>query len=124
MDKYTLNGVAIRQPESGMGYNFETTYTSDTTRVQSGKLYTSRMFTTEQLAYKATGLSVEEMKTILQIIGKGGTYTLHYWSPYYGAWRDDTFYTGKGSLEIGYLNVASGLYDSLSFNMVGVNPLA
>lgn len=122
MDKYTLNGVTIRQPDSGMGYSIETTYTQDSTRVQSGKLYASRMYTVESLSYKATGLSAAEMKTILQIIAKGESYTLHYFSPYYGAWRDGTFYTGKGSLDIGCVS-GNGRYDSVSFNMVGVNPL-
>lgn len=123
MDKYKLNNTLIRQPNTGMGYSFETTYTQDSTRVQSGKLYSSPMFTVESLSYEATGVSVEDMRTILQIIANGVPYTLHYWSPYYGAWRDDTFYTGKGSLAIGYLNDNTGLYDSLSFNMVGVNPI-
>lgn len=123
MDKYKLNSTLIRQPDSGLSYDFETTYTADTTRTQNGVLHPSRMFTVESFGYKATGLTIAEMKTILQIVAKGVPYTMHYFSPYYGTWRDDTFYTGKGSLAIGYLNESTGQYDSLSFNMVGVNPI-
>lgn len=122
-EKIKMNNVIIRQPDEQMGYNFETTYTEDSTRVQSGVGHFTPMFTVEALSYKATGLSVAEMKTILQIIGKGKPFKLHYYSPYYGAWRDDTFYVGQGSLSILRLNEDSEFYDSLSFNMIGVNPI-
>jgi len=124
MQEYiTIDGTVIRQPDSGLGYNFETTYTKDTTRVQSGKLHASAMFTVESFSYEAHGLTIEEMKTILQLIAKGKPFTLHYFSPYYGEWRDDKFYIGKGSLAIGSLKTGEELYESLSFNMIGVNPI-
>lgn len=118
-----INDVKIKQPDTGLGYSFETTYTSDSTRVQSGAMHATPMFTVESFSYAASYLSVPEMQTILQQIAKGGNFTLHYFSPYYGAWRDDSFYVGKGSLEIGRLNEGGEFFDSLSFNMVGVNPI-
>lgn len=120
----TINGVKIKQPDEGLGYSFETTYTSDSTRVQSGAMHATPMFTVESFSYAASNLSKTEMQTILQKVAKGGSFTLHYFSPYYGQWRDDTFYVGKGSLEIGRLNEDGEIFDSLSFNMVGVNPIA
>lgn len=123
MERFTMDNVAVRQPDSGLGYSFETTYTQDATRVQSGKGYFTPMYTVEQLSYKATGLSAAEMSQILKIIAKGRKFQLHYFSPYYGAWRDAPFYVGKGSLDIGYLNDTTGTFDSLSFNMTGVNPI-
>ncbi len=122
-DYIAINGVKILQPDAGMGYNFETTFTQDTQRVQSGVLHSSGMFTVESFSYTATGVSVEDMKTILQLIAKGRQFTLHYFSPYFGEWRDDKFYVGKGSLSIGRLNEEDETFDSLSFNMVGVNPI-
>ena len=118
-----MNGKVILQPDEGLGYSFETTYTDDSTRVQSGVLHASAMFTVEAFSYEASWLTLEEMKTILQIVAKGRPFTLHYFSPYYGAWRDDRFYVGKGSLSIGRLNAAEERYESLSFNMIGVNPI-
>lgn len=122
-DYIKINNTKIRQPDEGLGYDFETTYTEDTTRVQSGVLHLSPMFTVEAFSYTASYLTVDEMRTILQKVAKGRRFTLHYFSPYYGTWRDDLFYVGKGSLSIGRLNEATERFDSLSFNMVGVNPI-
>lgn len=118
-----MNGVVILQPDEGLGYDFETTYTEDTTRVQSGALHATAMFTVEAFSYEASWVSLTDMRTILQIVATGKPFTLHYFSPYYGAWRDDRFYVGKGSLSIGRLNTAEEKYESLSFNMIGVNPI-
>lgn len=122
-DLYKINSTVIHQPDEGMGYDFETTFTEDSTRVQSGTGHFTPLFTVEALSYEASFVTVAEMSTILQAVAKGQTFTLHYWSPYYGAWRDDTFYVGKGSLKIGILCEGGEYYDSLSFNMIGVNPL-
>lgn len=119
-----INNTVIRQPDEGLGFDFETTYTEDSTRVQSGVLHATPMFTVESFSYSASTLTVAEAKTILQLVAKGKTFTLHYFSPYYGTWRDDKFYVGKGSLEIGRLNESGERIDGLSFNMIGVNPIA
>lgn len=118
-----IDNVKIKQPDEGLGYSFETTYTSDSTRVQSGAMHATPMFTVESFSYTASDLTIAEMQAILQMVVKGGNFTLHYFSPYYGQWRDDTFYVGKGSLEIGRLTEDGEYFDSLSFNMVGVNPI-
>ncbi len=118
-----MNDTVILQPDEGLGYDFETTYTEDTTRVQSGTLHASAMFTVESFSYEATWVSVEDMRTILQIVARGRPFTLHYFSPYYGAWRDGRFYVGKGSLAVGRLNAAEERFESLSFNMIGVDPI-
>lgn len=122
-DKITINGTAIYQPDNDLEYNLETTYTSDTTRTQDGIMHDTPLFTVEQLNYTATGIPVADAATILRIVAKGKHFTLHYFSPYYGAWRDGTFYVGKGSLNIGSLESGNEALSSLSFNMTGVNPI-
>lgn len=119
----TLNGIIIRQPDEGLGYDFETTYTEDSTRAMNGTLYSTPMFTVESFSYRATWVPAAEMRKILQIAARGYPFKLHYFSPYYGRWRDDAFYVGKGSLSIGFLNAAQEVFEDLSFNMIGVNPL-
>lgn len=118
-----MNGTVILQPDEGLGYDFETTYTEDSTRAMDGTLYSSAMFTVESFSYTATWVSQADMKTILQIVAKGKPFTLHYMSPYYGTWRDGPFYVGKGSLSVGRWNDKEERYESLSFNMIGVDPL-
>lgn len=118
-----INGIVVRQPDKGLGYSFETTYTDDSTRTQDGVGHFTTMFTNESFSYEATNLKENEMSQILRQVAKGKNFTLHYRSPYYGSWRDDTFYVGKGSLSIGSWKEDEECYESLSFNMVGVNPI-
>lgn len=119
----TINGVKIRQPDEGLGYDWETTYSEDSKRTQRGKLTTSRLYTVESFSYEATNVTAEEMKTLLQLLLKGEFFTLHYWSPYYGQWRDDQFYVGRGGIAVSRLNEAEECYESVSFNMIGRNPV-
>nr|DAF72773.1 MAG TPA: hypothetical protein [Caudoviricetes sp.] len=118
-----INSAGIYQPDSGLTYSFESTYTSDSTRTQDGVGHFTSMFTVEQLGYTATGIPVAEATKILRQIIKGKSFTLHYYSLYYGAWRDDTFYVGKGECEIGTLEDGGETLSSLKFNMTGVNPI-
>ena len=111
------------QPDEGLKYDFETTYTEDTVRVQSGVMYITPLLTVESYGYSRKDLTADEMKLMLQKIAKGRPFKVHYFSAYYGAWRDDYFYVGKGSLTVGSWKQNDEKFDSLSFNMVGVNPL-
>ena len=123
-DKIRMNGIEIFQPDADLAYNFETTYTSDSTRLQSGEANFNTMFTAEQLGYSATEIPMEEATRILQIVAKGEPFTLHYFSLYYGGWRDAPFRVGKsGNLTIGSLENGNETLSMLSFNMTGENPL-
>lgn len=121
--KIDINDVDIYQPDSGLAYNFESTYTSDSTRTQDGVGHFTPMFTVEQLGYSATGIPVAEATKIIKQIIKGKPFKLHYYSLYYGGWRDDRFYVGKGECEIGTLEDGGETLSSLSFNMTGINPI-
>lgn len=114
--------VDIRQPASGMGWNFETTYTEDSARSYVGVMTETALFTNEAIPYKVNSLTAAEAATILQLVVQK-RFQMHYFSPYYGAWRDDTFYVGKGSLNVGQLDNTTGLIDSISFNAICINPL-
>lgn len=122
-DKLKINNKVVKQPDEGLGYSFETTYTEDSVRVQSGVAEIEPLFTVESFSYKASNLTETEMSEILQMVAKGKKYNLHYRSPYYGKWMDGVFYTGQGSLVIGSWKENEERYESLSFNMIGVNPI-
>lgn len=122
-DRMRINGEDIWQPDEGLQYNTETTYTEDSTRVMSGIAYFTPLFTVEQLGYTATNVPQVEVTKILQKIDKGQYFTLHYFSMHYGKWRDDTFYVGKGQYSVGSLEKNQEYVKSLSFNMTGVNPI-
>lgn len=122
-NKILINGTEIYQPDKGLSYDFETTYSTDSTRVQSGTGHFTPLFTVEQLNYTATHIPQKEATKILQMIDKGKNFTLHYFSMHYGKWRDGTFYVGKGGMTIGSLEEGEEYLESLSFNMTGVNPI-
>lgn len=116
--------LVLPQPDSGaLSYDFETTYTEDSGRVQTGVAVVSPLFTVEALGYSRASISKTMLSQILQIVSKGKQFRLYYFSAYYGTWREDWFYVGKGQLDIGRLNENKELFTSLEFNMVGVNPL-
>ena len=123
-DLIRINGVDIFQPDEGLSYAFESTYTEDSTRLQTGTANFVPLFTVEQLNYTATDIPMEEATKILQMIAKGNDFTLHYYSVYYGGWRDGKFRVGKSnSISIGSLEDGNEKLSSLSFNMTGDNPL-
>ena len=123
-DLIRINGVDIFPPDEGLSYAIESTYTEDSTRLQTGDLNAVPMFTVEQLSYTATDIPMEEATKILQMVGKGKGFTLHYFSVYYGGWRDGTFRVGKtNSITIGSLEENNEKLSSLSFNMTGDKPL-
>lgn len=121
--KITINGQEIWQPDKDLVVNFETTYSEDTTRTQDGVLHATPLFTVEQISYKATNIPVAESRKILQMIALGTPFTLHYYSPWFGTWRSDSFYVGKGNLNVGTLKEGEEYLTGLSFNMTGVNPI-
>lgn len=121
-DRYLFDGYDIVQPDKGLGYEFETTYSSDTTRLRNGELHETPMFTVEQLQFKATGVPLAKAAQLLQTV-VGRQFSFHYLSAYYGTWRTDTFYVGKQSLSIGEVREGTELIDEISFNIVGVNPI-
>ena len=122
-DKIRINDIEIFQPDEGLKSSFETTYTEDSTRLQTGEANFVPLFTVEQFSYSATDIPVAEASVILQQIIKGEAFKLHYFSPFYGAWRDGMFRVGQGQFSIGTVEENGEKLSSLSFNMTGENPI-
>ena len=126
-DEYKINpgtqSEIVLRPDGGLKHSFEATYSSDSTRSQDGIGHFTPIFTVESFGYKETGMSKAKMSAILQAVASGQSFTFHYYSPFYGTWRNDTFYVGKGSLAIGQLAENEEYFESLEFNIIGVNPV-
>ncbi|WP_072521652.1 hypothetical protein [Blautia sp. Marseille-P3087] len=123
-EKLLFNEIEIKQPDSGnLGVSFDTTYTDDSGRPMSGVALVTPLFTVEAYSYKATDLTLQEMSQILQIVAKGNKFKCRYLSAYHGKWRTDEFYVGRGSLNVGSWKTDEEVYDKLTFNLIGVNPL-
>lgn len=122
-DKIRINDIEIFQPDEGLKSSFETTYSEDSTRLQTGEANFVPLFTVEQFSYSASDIPVAEASVILQQIIKGEAFKLHYFSPYYGKWRDGMFRVGQGQFTIGTVEEGGEKLTSLSFNMTGENPI-
>lgn len=120
--KYKINNVEIWQPDTELSWDFETTYTPDSTRTQDGVGHYTEMFTTESFGYEASHVPVAEWTKISQMI-VGKKFDLFAWNPHFGRWKTMRCYVGKGSLKIGTLEENGEKYSSISFNMVDIVPL-
>lgn len=126
MERYSFDGWDKVQPNENIAVDFETTYTEDSGRVISGIMMGDPLFTVESIGFEFFSLTLEEVSELQQIIiGRSGKayYELHYLSDYYGRWRTDTFYTGRGSKNLQKIRNDDGTYN-LKFNAIGVNPIA
>ena len=119
----TGDGVEIAQPDKGLGFNYETTYTSDSGRIQNGNAIVAPMFTVKQYAYSRAHPTTAEVAVILGYIAGGAKFDMYAFNPITNSWGWDTYYVGQGNMSIGYLSPNGGHYDSFSFNAVGVNPI-
>ena len=117
-----INGKTIHQPDS-FKFSFATTSTEGSERLMSGETYNEPMFTVESYAYEGSDISISEMSRLLQMIVNQRKVQLYYFSVYYGRWREAPFYVTQGSVDIGTLKEGEEKYKSLSFNIIGVNPL-
>ena len=122
-EKIKINDIEIFQPDEGLKSSFETTYSEDSTRLQNGSANFVPLFTVEQFSYSATDIPAEEVSVILQQVIKGEAFNLHYYSPYYGSWRDGMFRVGQGQFDIGTLEEGGERISSLTFNMTGEEPI-
>ena len=119
----TGDGVEIAQPEQGMGFDYETTYTEDSGSVQSGVAVVTPLFTVKSFSYTRTHPTVAQVAQILSYILSGKKYEMYCFNPETASWEWDVYYTGKGNMAIGHLTKDGGYYDGFSFNAVGVNPI-
>ena len=122
-ERMTMNGIEIWQPDTGLKYSTETTFTQGSFRAMNGIGYFDPLFTVEQLGYVATNVPQPEVTKILQIIDNAKKFTLHYFSMHYGKWKDGIFHVGQGNYDVGSWKVGEEYVKSLSFNMTGVYPL-
>lgn len=122
-DKIRINDIEIFQPDEGLKSSFETTYSEDSTRLQTGEANFTPLFTVEQYSYSATDIPIADASVIIQQVMTGEAFKLHYFSVYYGKWRDAMFRVGQGQYSIGTLEENGERLSSLSFNMTGESPI-
>ena len=121
----TIAGVQIVQPDEMVGFSFESTYTEDSGRVQSGSAVVSPMYTVEAYALKWSSLTLTEASQILKAgdLVRGKKFAMHYPSAVTGDWTTKQFYVGQGTMSWSRMNMGDELIEGLSFNVIGVEPI-
>jgi hypothetical protein len=121
---YLFDGYKPKTPAE-VTPNWETTYSESSGRVLSGEAVLDPLFTVESYSVSFKHLTLEETSRILNIVvpkPSKPTFEWTYLSAYYGCWRTDTFYVGKGSQKLKTAKESEERFD-LSFNVIGVNTL-
>lgn len=124
-NRITVGGWSAVQPTK-FNYNFQTTSSEDSGRTLSGKAAITPLFTVEAFDVEYKHLNPAQTSALLQkIVQRPGHayFSLHYFSPYYGAWRTDQFYVGDGTLEIKTLEEGDEDISEISCSFVGRNKL-
>lgn len=121
-NKIKMAGKEVWQPDEGLSYAFETTYTSGSTRSTTGQDGFTRMFTVEQVGYNATKVPMAKVYEILQIVAKGEKFGLYYFSPFANQWQTKDFRVGTGDCTIESLKDGSETAD-INIKMTGCDPI-
>lgn len=123
MDRpFEFNGIKVKTPDT-FKPSLATTSTEDSDRTQDLVMHNTPMGTIESYAFEWRYIEPDEAAKIIgQILNKSG-YSLRYLSPTTGEWKTKQFYTSNYNL--GTLRVTNGnfVWESLSFNAIGINPV-
>lgn len=123
MDRpFEFNDIPVITPDTFQP-NMATTSTEDSDRTQDLVMHNSPMGTIESYSFTWNYIEPEEAAKIIQQIKNKSQYKLRYLKADTGRWTTGQFYTSNYSF--GTLRISNGdfVWESLSFNAVGVNPI-
>lgn len=119
-----FNDVTVKIPDrDGYGIQFATTSTSDSDRTQDLVMHNTPIGTVESYSLKWSNLTLSEASLILRQVVNKSSFKVHYLDVYSGKWKDGWFYASNFSITPIDLTAGEERIDSLSFNIVGVNPI-
>lgn len=123
MDRpFEFNGIPVITPNTFQPA-MATTSTDDSDRTQDLVMHNTPIGTIESYSFEWQDIDPAEAAAIIQQIQNRSEYTLRYLSANTGQWTTGQFYTSNYSF--GTLKKANGkfVWESLSFNAVGVYPV-
>lgn len=121
-DKFKFNGVTIKTPTE-YSASLATTSTSDSGRNQYLQMKNTVVGTVRSYSFKWRLLTPQEMSLILRQVLNKSSFTAHFFDIYAGAWMDGAFYASNFNAPVRRLIDGVEMWDELSFNIVGVNPI-
>lgn len=118
---FEINDIPVKTPDTFQP-SMATTSTEDSDRTQDLVMHNTPMGTVESYSFEWRYIEPDEAAKIIQQVKNKGQYKLRYLRADTGVWTTGYFYTSNYNL--GTMRVSNGKYvwESLSFNAVGVNP--
>lgn len=123
MDRpFQFNGESVITPDTFQPA-LATTSTEDSDRTQDLVMHNTPMGTIESYSFEWKNIEPKEAAKIVHHIKNRSQYLLRYLKADTGEWTTGQFYTSNYSF--GTLKTVNGkfVWESLSFNAVGVNPV-
>lgn len=123
MDKpFEFNGIPVETPIT-FKPNLATTSTEDSDRTQDLVMHNTPMGTIQSYSFEWGPILPEEAAKIVRQTLNKSSFTLRYLSFISGKWETGQFYASNYSP--GSLKTIDGVFkwESLSFNVIGVNPI-
>lgn len=119
---FEFNDIPVKTPDTFQP-SMATTSTEDSDRTQDLVMHNTPMGTVESYAFEWRYIELDEAAKIIQQIKNKGQYKLRYISADTGTWETGYFYTSNYSF--GTLKLVNGdfVWEKLSFNAVGINPV-
>lgn len=119
---FEFNGIKVKTPDT-FKPNLATTSTEDSDRTQDLVMHNTPMGTIQSYSFEWKYIEPKEAAKILSQIINKSEYTLKFINPLTGEWETGKFYTSNYNL--GTLRVSNGdfVWESLSFNAIGINPV-
>lgn len=119
---FEFNGIPVKTPDT-FKPSMATTSTSDSDRTQDLIMHNTPMGTIESYSFEWRYIEPAEAAKIIQQVKNRKKYTLRYLKADIGSWTVNSFYSAN--YDLGTLKVVNGKYvwESLSFNAVGVYPI-
>lgn len=119
---FKANGVKIKTPDV-FRPNLATTSTEDSDRTQDLVMHNTPMGTIQSYSCEWKYITPEEAANILSQTLNRSSFSLEYPNPLSGQWEEDAFYASNYSM--GTMKEINGelAWESLSFNVIGVNPV-
>lgn len=122
-----VNNIQIPQPkDEDLVYKMEVTDSQTTTRTMAGHFKGSPLFTVEAFDISFRNLNASECSTLLKNCIRTSTrptFSLYYFSPYYGSWRTGTFYCTAVDINVKSVVDNNEKLTDIQMSWVGVNPV-
>lgn len=121
-DVFTIEDTNIEQPTT-YSVSFATTSTDDSDRTQDLVMHNTPIGTIGSYEMRWEYIKTSEASKILQLVLNKSQFKVHYYDLFTDSWKSAYFYASNFEMTPLTLEENYKYIDSLSFSIIGVNPI-